>query len=258
MPRNADTQDGTQDGTQDTSKLYKACCHYFVMVRIEKLPTDTKVGAVMVDGFTPTPEEIASLPWGEIRETACVSHEYWHSRIKRHLAKLQTQPQEANPFVLYRNAVQVFVEGSHFGGEHEHPRDRRYRAFGTRRTRDSIEKPSGAGLILRDIHTRYLPHLRAEFRHDEEQGRRNYMQNVILYVPDLGVTLDEVWEVCDEWINALGFREKSDAEYLDREGFTRAWAAYLDDMTGSRRFPAHGSNYGFPGLERPAKRWDVL
>jgi len=195
----------------------------------------------MLDGFAPGAEEFFDLPWGDIRKDNGVNFNEWLQDVHRNMKRYRQDGRETAYLTAYRNAIKSLLRGScphanerreRFLGRGELPPfNCSYTGLSTGDTIGSIEVKYGSGYFPREVLDGELPKLQAEYRHDEQQGKRHYLQNVMIYPQDGGSCANSGDTCARKWADTLHFRVKEPGEYLDAEGFSGSWNALLNDMT---------------------------
>lgn len=217
--------------------------------------------AVLIDGFIPGQEHLASLDWEHVTRRkrsnprGILQYADYDLRIRPHLEKEAPWTDDVTARV-HDTLVQASREAfcPYAASVMRRPMSplhrRRYRGMcfqsvvGTGRGYQSLERPSfGRGL------EESLSTLQMEYRADERGGRRLYVQNVLL-IPQLDsferLPLDRDYarrlgedgrvpvycQASDEcerrWTELTAFHSKPEDHYEDFPAFTAAWHDILD------------------------------
>ncbi len=205
------------------------------MTRYESGPNRHGIAAVMIDGYAPPPAAFDALPWPDIRKMARMDQRHWRNRVKGHLPRLRQRFVESEYLTAYRNTVEGYVSGlqrsevDDVAEKLPSAQSALYVGFATGYSQCSLESQSGSGLIRPETYKEHFQRLHAEYKHDRQEQRAHYIQNVILYsATDMSV--QEILRFCDQWVDDLSFREKHRREYVRQDAFAETWSAILMDM----------------------------
>lgn len=210
------------------------------MVRIKSDTTKEGFAAIMIDGYAPEPEEFEDLPWGKITKDKRIKFKNWLDRIRSHQKAIKKDYKETTYLTAYRNAIQEMMRGFchakkevwSFPDKFVYPLCY-YRGFSTGHTSGSIEVPRNDEMFDQTLLKTYLPVLQQEYRHDEQEGKLHYLQNVILHSD---VCDKQIEECCEDWIRTFHFYEKPSNAYVDLDRFKDAWHELLHGMAQNYRY----------------------
>lgn len=215
------------------------------MVRIKNAVTKEGIGAVMIDGYAPQPEEFEELPWAEMWREEGLDYSEWLNRIRPHQRNIRNHYSESAFLTAYRNAIRAMMRGFCPSKKDRGITPRflqpsypepicYYQGFTIDRTSGSIERPDPRGVISKSVWKTQLPILQREYRNDEQNRRVHYIQNVIMYPHCSTSKCQGIDECCVKWMKTLHFHEKPDDQYLDLKDFAGAWSNLLADMTQAK------------------------
>jgi hypothetical protein len=200
------------------------------MVRIRKQPSLQGIGAVFVDGFAPNFEEFDSLPWTAMLRDGTLEYRDWYNSVRNDRYRCARKYSESTYLTAFRNAVRIITD-----------KDRQacrlptcaYIGRLTGRHRPHSIESGTEGLWETDILKKFLPELQREYRHDEELGRRHYLQHILVYADPTNAAGSQIERWCDRWTQLLHFQEKSMQDYVRPDRLYLAWSELLYDLTQS-------------------------
>jgi len=210
------------------------------MVRIKSGTSKEGIGAFLVDGYAPQPQQFEALqPWHSMKKTGVIPYKYWIERVRIHQRKIKKRYKETTYLTAYRNTILAIARSEALARIGRDDLDifsspLLYHGFTTGKTQGSIMSSSSC-IISSPVRKDQLPLLEKEYQHDENLGRKHYIQNVFVYPTNVKGASFDIEDCCKKWIDLLEFREKNADDYIDLDGFQRAWHSILSDMTGRRK-----------------------
>lgn len=195
---------------------------------------------IALDGYAPSREEFLEEVWPTVcREELAPSR--WRSRLGEAVQRVRRRPMETTYLTGYRKAIAVvkLVSCPCQKDRLTYP-PKTYqghcvgRTYSTDRTVASMENDSGAKTVFTPANSsRFMDTVRAEYRHDEREGRAHYLQRLLVVCSDPENGCNRAHDCCDHWTKAVRFAEKDPSQYLDFTAYREAIQTLLADYAST-------------------------